>query len=163
MTCSTQAFFKKFNQIRKQNWSAPTTMSVFIIICMIFIFSFESLGLIKKKKNLHMRYDLIEEGLTFTPNPEEEKVLDVKKDDSLNSIDLRRITDAERANRNIKLLMESAYSQYLYESSLINKENLTAEENYKMMKKLEIINMSNKTDSESSNSNIEKLFDLLDF
>lgn len=110
-----------------------------------------------------MRYDLIEEGLTFTPNPEEEKVLEVKKDDSLNSIDLRRITDAERANRNIKLLMESAYSQYLYESSLINKENLSAEENYKMMKKLEIINMSNKTESESSNSNIEKLFDLLDF
>lgn len=162
MTCSTKALFKKFNQIRKQNWSAPTTMSVFIIICMIFIFSFESLGLMNKEKNLNMRYDLLEEGLKLAHNPDEKEVNEVKKDDSLNSIDLRRISDAERANRNIKLLMDSAYSQYLYESSLINKDNLSQEENMMMIKKLEIINMSNRTDSDT-NSKIDKLFDLLDF
>ncbi len=55
MRCSSKVLFRKFNQFRKQNWSAPTTMSVFIIICMIWIFSLESLGLLHKEKNLSYR------------------------------------------------------------------------------------------------------------
>jgi hypothetical protein len=49
-------FMKKANKFRKQNWSAPTTMAVFIIICMIIIFSFETIGLAKKEKNLDYRH-----------------------------------------------------------------------------------------------------------
>ena len=51
----SQAFIKKANYIRKQNWSAPTTMSAFIIVCMIVIYSFESIGLLNKEKNLDYR------------------------------------------------------------------------------------------------------------
>lgn len=55
MRCNTKALYRKFNQLRKQNWSAPTIMSVFIIICMGCIFSLESLGLLNKEKNLNYR------------------------------------------------------------------------------------------------------------
>ncbi len=46
---------RKAYQIRKQNWSAPTIMSAFIIVCMIIVYSFESLGLAQKEKNLDFR------------------------------------------------------------------------------------------------------------
>ncbi len=46
---------KKVNQIRKKNWSAPTIMSAFLFACMIFIYSFESMGLLNKEKNLDWR------------------------------------------------------------------------------------------------------------
>jgi hypothetical protein len=42
----------KFNT---QNWSAPKKMTVFILICMILVFSFESLGLTNKEGNLDIR------------------------------------------------------------------------------------------------------------
>ena len=45
---------RKANQIRKQNWSAPSIMAAFIIVCMIIIYSFEKLGLAKKEKNLEI-------------------------------------------------------------------------------------------------------------
>ena len=41
--------------LRIKNWSAPFTMSIFIIFCMIVIFSFESLGLSNKEKNIDFR------------------------------------------------------------------------------------------------------------
>jgi hypothetical protein len=46
---------KKVNRFRKKNWSAPTVMTVFILSCMIIIFSIESLGLSNRNKNLDMR------------------------------------------------------------------------------------------------------------
>jgi len=48
-------FVRKANQFRKQNWSAPTIMSAFIIVCMIFVYSFETIGLLNKEKNLDWR------------------------------------------------------------------------------------------------------------
>lgn len=46
----------KNTNVRKTNWSAPTTMGVFILICMIIIFSFEAIGLANKEINLEHRY-----------------------------------------------------------------------------------------------------------
>ena len=51
----TKNFSRKANQFRKQNWSAPTIMSAFIIVCMVLVFSFESIGLLNKEKNLDFR------------------------------------------------------------------------------------------------------------
>jgi hypothetical protein len=77
MRLSTKVLFRKFNQIRKQNWSAPTTMSVFIIICMICIFSLESLGLLHKEKNLDYR--------VTTPESTIKLIHEDKKDNLLNA------------------------------------------------------------------------------
>jgi hypothetical protein len=54
MMCSKN-FARKANQFRKQNWSAPTIMSAFIVVCMVLVFSFESIGLLNKEKNLDFR------------------------------------------------------------------------------------------------------------
>jgi len=51
----TRNLVKKANSIRKQNWSAPSIMATFIFVCMIIIFSFESLGILNKEKNLDYR------------------------------------------------------------------------------------------------------------
>jgi hypothetical protein len=59
----TKNLLRKVNQFRKQNWSAPTIMTVFIITCMIIIFSFESLGLANKEKNLEFRYTTPEKSI----------------------------------------------------------------------------------------------------
>ncbi len=46
---------KKLNRIPMKNWSAPAIISVFIIVCMIIVYSFESIGLLNKERNLDMR------------------------------------------------------------------------------------------------------------
>ena len=53
----------KAKYIRKQNWSAPTIMSVFIIICMIIVFSFETMGLANKERNLEFRHTTPEKSI----------------------------------------------------------------------------------------------------
>ncbi len=59
----SKVLLAKAKYIRKQNWSAPTTMGVFIIICMIIVFSFESLGLANKEKNLEFRHTTPEKSI----------------------------------------------------------------------------------------------------
>ena len=55
MRLSGKIIYQNFNRIRKQNWSAPAVMSVFILICMICIFSFESIGLLNNARNINYR------------------------------------------------------------------------------------------------------------
>merc|ERR1712032_247715 len=43
---------KKYTEYRRKYWSAPMLMSVFIIISMLAVFSFEQIGLFKKENNL---------------------------------------------------------------------------------------------------------------
>ena len=42
----------KVQQYRKKTWSAPMLMSVFIILSMFLVFSFEQIGLFRKENNL---------------------------------------------------------------------------------------------------------------
>jgi hypothetical protein len=56
MRCFDKAkLIRKFNRLRKQNWSAPAAMSFVCIIFMFFIFCFENLGLLNKNNNLMVR------------------------------------------------------------------------------------------------------------
>jgi hypothetical protein len=57
--------FKKANQIRKQNWSAPTIMSAFIILCMFIVYSFETIGILNKERNINFRITSPETGNKF--------------------------------------------------------------------------------------------------
>lgn len=45
----------RFYRFRHQNWSAPSLVSFFLVACMIIIYSFETLGLLHKEKNLEYR------------------------------------------------------------------------------------------------------------
>jgi len=53
----------KMNQIRKQNWSAPAIMTVFILICMFVVFSFETIGILRRESNLDHRVIYIDKGI----------------------------------------------------------------------------------------------------
>ena len=53
----------KVNQVRKQNWSAPAIMSVFILICMFLVFSFETIGLFRRETNLDHRMIYLDNGI----------------------------------------------------------------------------------------------------
>jgi len=46
---------KKVKDFKTQNCSAPFTLTVFLIISMIIIFSLESIGVLRKEKNLDYR------------------------------------------------------------------------------------------------------------
>lgn len=52
----------KINQIRKQNWSAPAIMTVFILISMFLVFSFESIGILRRETNLDHRVVYLDKG-----------------------------------------------------------------------------------------------------
>jgi hypothetical protein len=46
----------KMNKIRKQNWSAPAIMTVFLLFCMLLIYGLENIGLMNKERNLLYRH-----------------------------------------------------------------------------------------------------------
>lgn len=56
----------KVNQMRKQNWSAPAIMTVFILICMFLVFSFESIGVLRRENNLNHRVVYLDQGIELT-------------------------------------------------------------------------------------------------
>jgi hypothetical protein len=62
---SVNKFMSKVNILRKQNWSAPAIMTVFIIICMFLVFSFESIGILRRETNLYHRVVYINKGKYF--------------------------------------------------------------------------------------------------
>ena len=43
---------KKYQHYRNRTWSAPMFMSVFIIVSMLLVFSFEQIGIFRKESNL---------------------------------------------------------------------------------------------------------------
>jgi hypothetical protein len=53
-----KTFVQRANRLRKRKWSAPAVMSAFILICMIVVFSFESIGILNKEKNLEYRHNI---------------------------------------------------------------------------------------------------------
>ena len=62
---TARKYLKKINSIKHKNWSAPAIMSGFLILCMIIVFSFESLGLTNKEINLIHRQATQEKMIKF--------------------------------------------------------------------------------------------------
>lgn len=133
MRCSSKVLLRKFNQIRKQNWSAPAKMSVFIIICMLCIFSLESLGLLHKEKNLNFRVSgpessiklLSEEMKTLENQNMNENSIDKSNETSgINGKHISEISKIEKENGIKDILLTAASYQVDYDyyrnSSLID-------------------------------------------
>lgn len=121
MRYSSKALCRKFNQIRKQNWSAPTTMSVFIIICMICIFSLETIGLLNKEKNLNYRLsnsDIIKNNLEENSLNYKELKQDAKKLIEENA--LKQVTKEEAIKLLEEIILSAANYQISYENSSQN-------------------------------------------
>ena len=114
----SKEYFKiKARKIAKQTWAGPGKFGVFIVICIIIIATFESLGLSNREKNLELRsvplvavqHNLksIEEG--------------VKADSQDNKLRYRGIKDLENSNKlRDDMLLYGAVDQYLYENSTLS-------------------------------------------
>lgn len=132
MRFSSKAFCRKFNQIRKQNWSAPTIMSVFIIICMICIFSLESLGLLDNTKNINHRLTTPEISVKIT---NEEKKISSESfvrdlENSIKKANIKTKIQEKKVTALNDLLLDAATYQMDYESKH-DSMLLEMENNYK--------------------------------
>lgn len=128
---------KKLCQLRKKNWSAPAIISAFILTCMIIVYSFESIGLLNKERNLDMRLSNPESLIktsykdlktiysdkfnSHQINPKSEENAHLKKDFVLNKINIHSKKSKETYIETInKILIEGAISQMQFENSVYN-------------------------------------------
>ena len=107
---------RKFNQIRKMNWSAPAIMSAFIVVCMIIIYGFELIGLANKEKNLLFR----------TPTPEKIIKSVSKNYEKLNKCVVFRneiyMNKEEKIENIMRILWEGVLNQNEYIKNIVNNE-----------------------------------------
>ena len=111
MTCSNfKAVVRKFNHLRKQNWSAPASMSVVIIIFMFMIFCFENLGLLNKDKNLNIRFAPM-----IPENSSDKKIFH-----NLEIVQPESIQEAPKVGYEKTLYKKRVFRAKLSESSVVN-------------------------------------------
>jgi hypothetical protein len=128
-------FVRKANQFRKQNWSAPTVMSVFIIICMIIIFSMESLGLSNKERNLQFRHvtpeRIIKTAAEQTQNKQKDSSIVNMESENARIAKLKNITQKskeEHYEQMMRILMEGATEQLKYQGIHFNEDQILENE-----------------------------------
>jgi hypothetical protein len=125
---SKDYFKNKARKLAKQTWAGPGKFGVFIVICIIVIAFFESIGLSNREKNLELRneqnnviplnYNLekISEGIgkmrMEAPPKQKPKV--------------SRIMNTEKRNQEIaNIILSGAMEQYLFEhKSLVDDEKV---------------------------------------
>ena len=125
----------KARQIAKQTWAGPGKFGVFIVLCIIVVATFESLGLSNREKNLEIRNV---QNIVFPvtiindKNKKEELESLMTKEkpntDSLNEkLKISAVLDFERKSAEREnLLIYAAMDQFLYENNyIVNDENKT--------------------------------------
>ena len=128
-------FLRQVYRLRKQQWSAPTVMSILIIFFMILVFTFESIGLLNKEKNLDFRSNAPEKSILVIKTSAEIKIgttiEELKKIEEPNEKVLisklkcvNEKSKEENQEQMIKILIEGAHFQNEYNSfnQAINKE-----------------------------------------
>lgn len=123
--------------MRKKNWSAPAIITVFIIIMMILVYSFEQIGLLNKERNLDLRLSNPESIIKTSyrdlnlkvvkpkmPMDKFSKEKKAKINESLmNKIDQQAKKTKEEHIKNIRnILIDGAISQIIYEVSKRNND-----------------------------------------
>lgn len=114
----SKEYFKiKARKIAKQTWAGPGKFGVFIVICIIIIATFESLGLSNREKNLELRsVPLVAVQLNLKSIEE-----GVKAESQDTKLRYRGIKDLENSNKlRDDMLLYGAVDQYLYENSTLS-------------------------------------------
>ena len=118
----------KARQIAKQTWAGPGKFGVFIVLCILVVATFESLGLSNREKNLEIRnvQNIVFPVTIINEKNKKEDLVSIvnsenPNNDSLNEklkmsvkIDFER-KSAERES----LLVYAAIDQFIYENNLI--------------------------------------------
>jgi len=128
----------KLYLLRKKNWSAPAIISAFILVCMIIVYSFETIGLLNKERNLDMRFSYPENLIKTTYRDLRNMHSDKFVHNQMNSIPddnnlhlnkdfvMKKINIHSKKSKEIyietinKILIEGAISQMLFENSSFN-------------------------------------------
>ena len=104
----------KARKIAKQTWAGPGKFGVFIIICIIIIATFESLGLSNREKNLELRNVPLVAVQLNLKNIEEGA--NSQSDSSLTQNQTNQIKEAN-SNFQSQMILSAAVEQYLYENN----------------------------------------------
>ena len=128
---SKEYFKNKARKLAKQTWAGPGKFGVFIVLCIIIVATFESLGLSNREKNLEMRTVqnivipvsdkvIVDVGNSIEVNHELQEKLKISA-----SIDFQKKI-LEREN----ILLFGAVEQYLFEhqSYINNYESVTSQD-----------------------------------
>ncbi len=104
----------RIKHLRRKNWSAPITMSVFIIICMIVVFSFETLGLSNKERNLEYRKsrEIIHKPFENLNKNEPEPEIDQSVFDLLNHVS--KTSKSHNLEKRNSMLLDAAQEQFKF-------------------------------------------------
>lgn len=116
---SKEYFKNKARKFAKQTWAGPGKFGVFIILCIIVVATFESLGLSNREKNLEMR------SVNNIVIPISEKVTVDSLDYSKNEAKAESLREKVKQSAHIdfqkkrlereNILMFGAVDQYLFE------------------------------------------------
>ena len=119
----------RLNKIRKQKWSGPLVLAIFLIISMLLVFSFEAVGIFQKEKNLDSRTVTPTRSNLFlwflvitikTHKNTNESLLDSGKESETQEILFERIkcvilqTKEEKTMHMIEILKKGARDQIIY-------------------------------------------------
>ena len=114
----------KARKFAKQTWAGPGKFGVFIVICIIIIATFESLGLSNREKNLELRsIPLVAVQLNLKTIEEGIKV--ENQSDNNNSVQVnKKIEESAEVNKEVRenMMLSAAVDQYLYENATIDED-----------------------------------------
>lgn len=114
----------RLKHLRKKNWSAPVTMTVFIIISMIVVFSIETLGLSNKEKNIEFRKsrEIIHKPLVNFNKHEPEPEIDQSVFELLNHVS--KTSKSHNLEKINSMLLDAAQEQirFNYVSNSMNEK-----------------------------------------
>lgn len=120
------AIIKKAVDFKKQNCSAPFTLTVILLTSLIIIFSFESIGLLRKEKNLDYRIQTPEQSIKLVDLERYEKRSienSLNNDDSI-MVNINDILD-ESSNSNYED-NGIVFSASSHKGNNIKKNNMTS-------------------------------------
>lgn len=124
----------KARKLAKQTWAGPGKFGVFILLCIMIIATFESLGLSNREKNLEFRSV---QKIVIPINNIEKNIIDINDalDTDSNSLNekLRKSTEKDFNKKIIereKILLDAAMEQKMYENKykLPNFDKLSIDE-----------------------------------
>ena len=112
------SFNRRIAQNLKKQWSAPAVMTTFIIICMIFIYSCESIGLSSNSKHLAVRIKSPEQRIKLISEvmePSSNKTDPILPEAKMNNI-LEELT-IETKHKSIQLMKQILFEAVNAQSS----------------------------------------------
>lgn len=121
----------KARKIAKQTWAGPGKFGVFIVLCIIVIATFESLGLSNRERNLEIRsVPLVAVQLNLKTIEERIDQVNEEEVDSTTFLRMHALKDFEDSDRaRADMILLGAVDQYVYENSTESEsQNLISEE-----------------------------------